>query len=365
MAASYRREAIASLAEALPGGTRSRFDSAETASLRSSLVRHVFIVDPLPALNVSADTTVAFMREAQRRGHEVLTVGVGALRVAPGGRPAALVAPTRVRDEDRADWFEVGTPLAARLDEFDVVWMRKDPPVDLEFVRIVQLLTLVAGPARVINDPLGLLGIEEKLFALRFPELGPESLVSRSIDELLEFREKLGGEMILKPIGGCGGAGVFHLSAGDRNTRALLEMATEHGTRLQIAQRYVPEVREGDKRILLLEGEPIGAVLRVPLHYESRANFHVGGSAKQTRLTERDLEICRRLGPELRARGILFAGIDVIGDFLTEVNVTSPTGIREVNRLDGVRLESAVLDAVERLAGSAHPRGLSGGPGRV
>jgi glutathione synthase len=311
-------------------------------------MRHVFIIDPLPSLQVKADSTIAFMREAQRRGHEVHTVGADGLRVAPGGRPAGLVTPTRVRDEDRPDWFELDAPAQRTLDEFDVVWMRKDPPVDLEFVRIVQLLTLVAPPARVINDPFGLVGIDEKLFALRFPDLSPESLVSRSIPELLEFREKLGGEMILKPIGGCGGEGVFHLSPDDRNTRALLEMATQHGTRLQIAQRYVKEVREGDKRILLLEGEPLGAVLRVPLHYESRANFHVGGSPKAVRLTERDREICRRVGPVLREHRILFAGIDVIGDFLTEVNVTSPTGIREINRLDGVRLESAVLDAVER-----------------
>jgi glutathione synthase len=321
-------------------------------------VRHLFIVDPLPTLLVRADTTIAFMREAQRRGHAVLTVGVDALRIAPGGRPSARVVPTRVRDEDRPDWFELDAPVETALDQLDVVWMRKDPPVDLEFLRIVQLLSLVAPPAWVINDPLGLLEIDEKLFALRFPDLAPESLVSRSIAELLEFREKLGGEMILKPIGGSGGEGVFHLSPGDRNTRALLEMATQHGRRLQIAQRYVPEVREGDKRILLLEGEPLGAVLRVPLHYESRANFHVGGSPKAAGLTERDREICRRVGAELRARGMLFAGIDVIGDFLTEVNVTSPTGLREIDGLDGVRLEAAVLDAVERgvRSGPTHRR---------
>ena len=286
-------------------------------------MRHAFIVDPLASLSVGQDTTIAFMREAQRRGHEIHTCGVGSVAVSPGGRTTARLAPTRMLEGD--PWYAAEMEVELPLDEFDVVWMRKDPPYDLDYIYVTHLLTLVHPPTLVVNDPRGLREVDEKLYALRFPELCPETLVTRSIEKLMEFREKLGGEMIIKPLGGCGGEGVFHLSPDDRNVRAILEMATEHGLRYQLAQRYVPEIREGDKRIILVEGEPIGAVLRVPLHWESRANFHVGGRAQQTELTPRDREICDRICPALVREGIVFAGIDVIGDWLTEINVTSPT----------------------------------------
>jgi glutathione synthase len=190
--------------------------------------------------------------------------------------------------------------------------------------------------------------VSEKLFGLQFPEIIPESLVSCQIEELLAFRDKLGGEMVIKPLHGAGGEGVFHLAPHDRNVGAILETATRHGSRYQLAQRYIPEIREGDKRIILLEGEPIGVVLRVPRYGETRANFHVGGKAERTELTDRDREICARIGPALLDRGVIFAGIDVIGRWLTEVNVTSPTGICEINWLEGTALEALVLDAVER-----------------
>jgi glutathione synthase len=309
-------------------------------------VRHLFIVDPLPALRPAADTSVVFMREAARRGQKVCACLVGDLRIEPGGGPAARHVELRVSQGE--DWYQVVREGQARLDDFDVVWMRKDPPYDLDYFFTTHLLSLVRPPALVVNDPRGLREVTEKLSVLRYPELTPRSLVSRSIDELLAFRDQLGGEMILKPLDGCGGEGVFHLGAADRNVRTILELATAHGKRWQIAQAYVPEVREGDKRIIVIEGEPAGAVLRVPLAWESRSNFHVGGTPARTRLTPRDREICARIGPDLRAHGIVFAGIDVIGDWLTEINVTSPTGIQEINRLDGTALESAVLDAVER-----------------
>jgi glutathione synthase len=198
-----------------------------------------------------------------------------------------------------------------------------------------------------VNDPVGLREVTEKLFVLRYPDLTPESLVSRNVPELEAFREKLGGEMIVKPLDGCGGEGVFHLTPDDRNVRSILEVGTRHGTAYQIAQRYVPEIRIGDKRVIVVEGEPLGAVLRVPRSEESRANFHVGGTAQKAEISPRDREICERIGPELRRLGILLAGIDVIGEWLTEVNVTSPTGIREIDALDGVALEAAVIDAAE------------------
>jgi glutathione synthase len=289
---------------------------------------------------------VVFMREAARRGDEVWTCELPDVVAGPGGVPLTRAVPTTLLDTD-APWYQEGEPRQAGLADFDVVWMRKDPPYDLNYFTATHLLSLVAPPTLVVNDPRGLREVTEKLFVLRYPDLTPETIVTRRISELLAFREKLGGEMIIKPVDGCGGEGVFHLTPGDRNVTALLEMATQHGDRYQIAQGYVPEVREGDKRIILLEGEPIGAVLRVPEHYETRANFHVGGSAQRTSVTDREREICARIAPGLREFGILFAGIDVIGTFLTEVNVTSPTGIQEINALDGSHLEGVILDRLE------------------
>ncbi len=309
-------------------------------------MRHLFIVDPLPLLNVEKDTTIAFMREAARRGHEVFSAEVVELGVGEGGRPVGRAVPTKPREGDR--WYELGAPVFVPLHEFDVVWMRKDPPYTIDYFYVTQVLSLVPPPTLVVNDPQGLREIAEKFFALRFPDLCPESLVSRRIDELLAFRAKLGGEMVIKPLGGAGGEGVFHLTPNDRNLYTILETATRHGEEYQLAQRYIPEIRQGDKRILLLEDEPIGATLRIPHHTETRANLHVGGTAVKTELTPRDREICARIGPALVEAGILFSGIDVIGDWLTEVNVTSPTGLREINALEGVALEEPVLDVVER-----------------
>jgi glutathione synthase len=333
-------------------------------------MRHLFLVDPLPRLSLMKDTTVVFMREAARRGHGVFTAQVDALGVGEDGRPTAHVSETALRaglrfgDSPRArdaaetsralaPWYELGPGTRAFLDAFDVVWMRKDPPVDLEFMRCLQILCGVAPTTLVVNDPGGVLSIDEKLFAMRFPELGPATRVSRDPADLLAFRAELGGEMIVKPIGGCGGEGVFHIVPGERNLRALLELLTAGGTRLQIAQAYLPAIRAGDKRVIVLDGEPIGAVLRVPAEGETRANFHAGGSARKADVTDRDREICARIGPELRARGIVFAGIDVIGEHLTEINVTSPTGVQEINALCGVALEHAVMDSVEQRAARA------------
>jgi glutathione synthase len=309
-------------------------------------MRHAFLVDPLPGLNPRKDTTIAFIREAARRGHEVWTGGIERLGLGQGSCPVAWLAPTDVRDGD--PWYTAGDARPVPLERFDVVWMRKDPPFDLNYYYATQILSRVPAETLVVNGAEALREVNEKLFALRFPGICPESVVTRSIEELLEFREKLGGEMIIKPLGASGGEGVFHLTAEDRNVRAILEVATRHGSEYQLAQRYLPEVRDGDKRVILLEGKPIGAVLRVPKHWETRANFHVGGSAERTEITSRDREICAIIGPVLDGMGVLFAGIDVIGGWLTEINVTSPTGIREIHDLEGIRLETQVLDAVER-----------------
>lgn len=307
-------------------------------------MRHLFIVDPLHRLDPEGDTTIAFMREARRRGHVVETCLAGDLGQRDGV-PFARAAVTRPLDETPR-WYETDDPRRQELSGFDVVWMRKDPPVDTDYLFATLVLSRAEGPL-IVNDPRALRDANEKLFALEFADLCPATLVSRSIADLLAFRDEMGGEMVVKPLDGAGGHGIFHITRGDRNTRAILEAGTSHGTRLLMAQQYVPEVREGDKRIILIEGEPAGAVLRVPADDEARANLHVGGRAVSTGLTDREREICRRVGPVLAERGVLFAGIDVLGDYLTEINLTSPTGIREIARLDGVALEGAVLDAVE------------------
>ena len=309
-------------------------------------MRHFFLIDPLERLQVDTDTTIAFMREAQARGHEIFTGGIDTLGVRDGGRPYA--GAIRTRTTEGPEWYAVeGQEVTSFLDGFDIVWMRKDPPFDMRFFYATHLLSLVEPPTLVVNDPLALRDANEKLVALRFPEVCPPTLVSGRIAELLEFQASLGGEMIVKPLDGAGGEGIFHLRSGDRNTKAILETATHAEGRMIMAQQYIPEIREGDKRVILVEGEAKGAVLRVPHESEARANFHVGGRAHQTTLTPRDLEICDTVGPTLREMGIVFAGVDIIGDWMTEINVTSPTGIREIYDLDGIRIEVDVLDAVE------------------
>lgn len=309
-------------------------------------MHHLFIIDPPERLLVEADTSIAFMREAVARGHRVAMCRADGLGARDGGRPFAHVADAEIYEDE--SWYRLEEEGARFLDAFDVVWMRKDPPFDMSYFYATHLLSLVRPPTLVINDPLALRDANEKLVALRFPDVCPESLVSSRIDELLAFRDELDGEMIIKPLGGAGGEGIFHLTRHDRNVGAILEMATRKQTELILAQRYLPAVRQGDKRVILVEGEAKGAVLRIPRDTESRANFHVGGTAARTTLSQRDLEICSAVGPTLRRMGIVFAGLDIIGEWLTEVNVTSPTGIREIYALDGPAIEKDVLDAAER-----------------
>jgi glutathione synthase len=229
----------------------------------------------------------------------------------------------------------------------EAVWQRKDPPVDTDFVTATQILALCRR-ALVWNRPDTVIWANEKLYALHFADLMPETRVTRRIPELVDFLAKLGGEMIVKPLGGKGGEGVFHLRHDDRNLFSILEQVTGFGTRWAMAQQYVPAVRRGDKRILLLDGEPLGAVLRVPAAGETRANLHVGGTAVRTGLDEHDLRIVERLRPHLLRDGLFFVGIDVIGGRLTEVNVTSPTGIQEIGALEGTRLEGRVIERLEQ-----------------
>ncbi len=306
-----------------------------------------FVMDPVEAEPMDGSTTIVLMREAQDRGHTVLYVDPDDLEIDAGRVRAVavpiqldLTSPTPVRrGEERVYDFDA---------EVDVAFQRKDPPVDRDFIVATQIL-YVCRRTIVLNRPTAVIAYNEKLLATRFADLMPVTRVTRSIAELRRFMAEQNGQMIVKPLDGKGGEGIFHLVEDDRNITSILEQSTAFGTRPIMAQQYLPAVREGDKRILLLEGEPIGAVLRVPSDAESRANLHVGGRAVQAPLDDADRAIISRVGPFLKEEGLFFVGIDVIGGKLTEINVTSPTGVQEINALERTNLEALVLDRVESL----------------
>jgi len=304
------------------------------------------VMDPVDKINIDKDTTFVLILEAQRRGHEIYFMEVDDMFTRGGAVHGRY---RRLRLARATPHYELDGFTSGALDDFDSVWMRKDPPFDMKFFFATHLLSLI-DPRKcfVMNNPRGLREANEKLYALRFAEQIPQTMVTSNMERLKTFMSELGGEMIVKPLDGCGGSGVFYLNEQDRNTNSILEAATDNGRRLVMGQRYLPEIRQGDKRIIVLDGEPLGAVLRVPLESETRGNIHVGATCVKTPVTARDQEICAALAPLLKADGLYFVGLDVIGSFLTEVNVTSPTGIQEVNALDGVCLESQVIDFVEQ-----------------
>jgi glutathione synthase len=315
-------------------------------------------MDPVEKINIDKDTTFVLMLEAQGRGHEVYYMELEDLFIR-GGTPFGRFRSIQVARA--TPHFRLGDYATGALEDFDALLMRKDPPFDMKFFFASHLLSLVdEAKCFVMNNPKGLREANEKLYALRFPEQIPQTLVTSDMALLKDFMEELGGEMIIKPLDGCGGSGVFYLNVQDRNTNSILEAATDNGRRLIMGQRYLPEIRQGDKRIIVLDGQPLGAVLRVPLEYETRGNIHVGGQCVHATLNPRDLEICEALAPLLKGDGLYFVGLDVIGSFLTEVNVTSPTGIQEINGLDNVRLESQVIDFVEQKVAALGP--VVGGP---
>jgi glutathione synthase len=302
-------------------------------------------MDPIDTIKIDADSTFALALEAQRRGHalyhylpQALTLRDG--RLYASGRPLEVFR--RHGNHHRFGGFE-----ELDLAGFDVVLMRQDPPFDMAYITATHLLELLPenGPL-VVNDPASVRNAPEKLFVLRFKELMPPTLVTLDRGEIDAFRQEH-GEIILKPLFGHAGAGVFHLRPGDDNLGSLLEMYASVYREPVMVQRYLPEVRQGDKRIVLVEGEPVGAVNRVPAEGEARANMHVGGRPQKSPLSAREREICAAIGPSLREQGLVFVGIDVIGDYMTEINVTSPTGIQEIARLDGVDPATNIWDAIE------------------
>jgi glutathione synthase len=310
------------------------------------------IMDPIEKIDIEKDTTFVLMLEAQARGHEIYYMGQRDLYVRDTTPEAQFC---RINVARATPHYQFGATSTQRLDWFDVVLMRKDPPFDLKYFFATHVLSLIDDrKCLVMNDPRGLREATEKLYSLNFPDLIPETFVSSDIGRLKQFMEDRGGEMIIKPLDGCGGSGVFYIHRKDRNINALLETATDYGQNPIMAQRYLPEIRQGDKRVIVLNGNPLGAVLRVPREDENRGNIHVGGQCVKTNLTARDKEICRALSPSLQKLGLYFVGLDIIGDYVTEVNVTSPTGVQEVNDLDGVHLEGQIIDFIEKKAAEQH-----------
>ena len=301
-------------------------------------------MDPLGSINRETDSTLLMMRESFERGHQVCYCTVEDLYIE---RTVPKVVFSGTDFVDCEDVFCLTGREEGALASFDALFMRKDPPFDMAYVYATWLLDLAAKETFIINHPSGIRRANEKLYALNFPAAIPESIVTSSRERLMEFLDKCGGEMIIKPLGKCGGEGIFYLHKGDKNVNSLIEMSTSFGREPIMAQRYLPEIKEGDKRIILLDGEPIGAVSRVPQDNEHRGNIHIGGTGTRCEITERDRELCSIVAPRLKEDGLYFVGLDVIGHWITEINVTSPTCLVEINRLNGVKLERELIDFVE------------------
>ena len=306
-------------------------------------------MDPIGPIDINADSTFRIAEEAQARGAELFYYTPDQLAW-QDGKVTARGWPLTVRREE-GNHFTLGEEARVNLADFDVVWLRQDPPFDMGYITTTHLLERLVPDTLVVNDPFWVRNFPEKLLVLQFPELTPTTTIARDLDALLDFRHTH-GDIILKPLYGNGGAGVFRLTPDDRNLVSLYEMFAGMNSEPLIAQKFVPDVSNGDKRIILVDGEPVGAINRVPPEGEIRSNLHIGGMAQTIGLTARDHEICAAIGPLLREKGQVFVGIDVIGDYLTEINVTSPTGIQELERFDGTNAAGAIWEAIEaRLTG--------------
>ncbi len=301
-------------------------------------------MDPIESISIRGDSTFAMMLEAQARGHELFYYQTRTLALS-GGKLYATGSNVSVRDEV-GNHYTLGEERRADLGRYDVVLMRQDPPFDMGYITATHMLDVIHPKTLVVNDPAEVRNAPEKLFVLNYPQFMPETLITRDPYELASFRRHH-GDIILKPLYGNGGAGVFRLGESDQNFSSLLELFTQTFREPFIAQKYLPDVRKGDKRIILVDGKVAGAINRVPAVNENRSNMHVGGKAEPATLTKREHDICEALGPDLKARGLIFVGIDVIGDYLTEINVTSPTGIREVKRFGGEDIAAMIWDAIE------------------
>ena len=303
-----------------------------------------FQMDPIGVVNINADSTFRIALEAQLRGHELFYYTPDKLAFVEG-RVIARGHPITLRREV-GNHVTIGAEAEVNLADFDVVWLRQDPPFDMGYITTTHLLDMIHPKTLVVNDPFWVRNFPEKLLVLRFPDLTPPTAVVRDLATIRAFKERH-SDIILKPLYGNGGAGVFRLGPDDRNLASLHELFTGINREPLIVQKFLPAVAKGDKRVILVNGDPVGAINRVPQAGETRSNMHVGGRPEKVGLTPRDLEICAAIGPTLRNKGQVFVGIDVIGDWLTEINVTSPTGIQELERFDGTNTAARIWEVIE------------------
>ena len=303
-------------------------------------------MDPIASINPIGDSTFALMLEAEARGHSLAYYTPNTLSLRDN-RVSASLASVEVFDKPKGEHFRLGDFARADLSGYDVVLMRQDPPFDMNYITLTHMLERIHPQTYVCNAPAAVRNAPEKILVTDFPELMPPTLITRDRDEIRAFRREH-GNIIVKPLYGNGGAGVFFIEEGSHNLVSLLELFEQAFPEPFMIQRYLPEVRRGDKRIIIIDGEAIAGLNRIPPEGEARANMHVGGRAELSPLTEREREICAAIGPRLKELDLIFVGIDVIGDYLTEINVTSPTGIREIKRFGGPDIAPLIWDAIER-----------------
>jgi len=308
------------------------------------------VMDPIESITPYKDSSLAMLLEAERREAEIHYFRQSDLRIISG---TALGRSQRLNVEDeRTSWWRFGAEQEIDLGDLDVILMRKDPPFDMEYIYTTYILDRAkqAG-ALIMNDPQALRNMNEKVFTAWFPDCAPTTLITRSMDEMRGFLAEH-GHVVIKPLEGMGGRSIFVIKDGDKNANVVFETLTDYGQRFAMAQTYIPQISLGDKRILLMDGEPVPyALARIPSADDNRGNLVMGAVGKGQELSDRDLEICARVGPVLKENGVIFAGIDVIGDYLTEVNVTSPTGMREIDQQFGINTAGLMFDAIERRLG--------------
>jgi len=303
-----------------------------------------FQMDPIEDVDINADSTFRLAEEAQNRGHDLYVYTPKDLTFNKG-KVAAKVRSINLKRKI-GDHVNFGAVELLELSEFSVIWLRQDPPFDMGYITNTHLLDLVGKETLIVNNPFWVRNLPEKLLVLEFPDLTPNTMISRDLDEIKEFKREF-KDIIVKPLYGNGGAGVFRLKEDDKNLTSLHELFSSLSSEPLIAQAFLPDVKNGDKRIILVDGNPVGAINRVPKAGQIRSNMHVGGKAEPAKLSQRDREICSAIGPTLKSKGQIFVGIDIIGDYLTEINVTSPTGIQELERFDNLNIAEMIWQAVE------------------
>ena len=301
-------------------------------------------MDPIELVDIDADSTFRIAEEAQTRGHDLFYYNPSKL-ILDNGVVNAKGCKLKVMRE-QGNHYELGREQLVNLNDFDVVWLRQDPPFDMGYITYTHILDRLGPDTLVVNDPFWVRNYPEKLLVLDFPDLTPPTVIARDINVLKEFKNKH-QDIIIKPLYGNGGAGVFRLGPDDKNISSLHELFSGINNEPLIAQQFLPDVSKGDKRVILVDGKPVGAINRVPAKGETRSNMHVGGRPEKIELSERDLEICAKIGPLLKEKGQIFVGIDVIGHWLTEINVTSPTGIQELERFNNENIAGLIWESIE------------------